>query len=60
MSVKYFILLVVYLLVPLACNCEKKKLGQRIGSVAQLTFVEWISTLKMEGKKACIFRKRKK
>ena len=52
MSVKYFIFLVVYLLVPLACNFEKKKLGQRIGSVAQLTFVEWISTLKKEGKKA--------
>ena len=51
MPVKYFSLLVVYLLVPLACNFAKKKLASESGSVAQLTFVEWRSTLKKEGKK---------
>ena len=52
MPMKDFILLVVYLLVPLTCNVVKKKpICQWIASVARLTIVKWRSALKKEGKK---------
>ena len=52
MSVKEdFVLLVVYLLVPLACNFAQKTICQQIGSVAWLTLVELEIHLKEGGKR---------
>ena len=48
---KDFILSVVYLLVPLTCNFAKETICQHIVSVVQLTFIEWRSALKKEGKR---------
>ena len=52
MPVKNLILLVVYLLVPLACIFAKEKtICQEIASDKKLTFTEWRSALKKEGLK---------
>ena len=52
MPVKNLILLVVYLLVPLACIFAKEKtICQEIASDKKLTFIEWRSALKKEGLK---------
>ena len=51
MPVKDFILLVIYLLVPLACNFAKKNICHQVASNARLTFIEWRSAIKKEEKK---------